>query len=164
MEMKFYLVFVTALIPLLVGFVWYNPKVFGNAWMKACGLTEEDIQGANMLVIFGLAYVFGILLSFAVAGLAIHAFGIYGLAGGDFSTLDPEMAADFQAFASKYAGLHRDFGHGALHGGFAAITLALPILATNALFERKNWKYILINVGYWFVTMMLIGGVLCEYM
>jgi hypothetical protein len=29
-----------ALIPTVIGFLWYNPKVFGNAWMAAADMTE----------------------------------------------------------------------------------------------------------------------------
>ena len=29
------------LIPLLVGFIWYNPKVFGTIWMRAAGITPD---------------------------------------------------------------------------------------------------------------------------
>ncbi|MEM1124806.1 MAG: DUF1761 domain-containing protein, partial [Bacteroidota bacterium] len=31
----------------------------------------------------------------------------------------------------------------------------------NALFERRGWKYIWIHTGYWFITLALIGGLLC---
>ena len=30
------------LIPLLVGFIWYNPKVFGTAWMNVNGFTDPE--------------------------------------------------------------------------------------------------------------------------
>ena len=32
--------------------------------------------------------------------------------------------------------------------------------ATNALFEMKSAKYVLINVGYWILTFALMGGLL----
>ena len=60
MEFNVWVLFVAALIPLITGAVWYNPKVFGNAWLKTSGLTEEEAQSGNMAVIFGLSYVFGL--------------------------------------------------------------------------------------------------------
>jgi hypothetical protein len=54
----------------------------------------------------------------------------------------------------------RTFKHGALHGFFSGLFIALPILGTNALFEQKGWKYILINVGCWTITLALMGGLL----
>jgi hypothetical protein len=35
--------------------------------------------------------------------------------------------------------------------------------ATNALFERKGWKYIWINTGYWVITVSIMGGILCAF-
>ncbi|MFK7969919.1 MAG: DUF1761 domain-containing protein [Bacteroidia bacterium] len=52
------------------------------------------------------------------------------------------------------------FQHGMVHGGLLAVFLALPILGTNALFEQKSWRYIAINVGYWIVTLTLMGGLI----
>lgn len=63
MEMNWIAIAVSALLPLVVGAIWYNPKVLGKAWMQASGVTEEQVQTGNMLVIFGLTYVFGLLAS-----------------------------------------------------------------------------------------------------
>ena len=44
MEMNYLAMAVAALTTLVVGFVWYHPKVFGTAWMHAAGLTEEELK------------------------------------------------------------------------------------------------------------------------
>ena len=43
-----------ALIPTVIGFIWYNPKVFGNDWMAAADMTEEKMKGANMALSFSV--------------------------------------------------------------------------------------------------------------
>ena len=165
MELNYSLVFITALIPLVISFVWYNPKVFGNAWMKSAGLTEESLQGGNMLVIFGLTYLLGIFASAALLGATIHQSNLVSLFVNQpgFGEVGSELNNWIVDFNSKYGALHRTFPHGALHGGLVAIMLVLPVVAINAMFERKGFKYIMINVGFWFICMMLIGGVLCAY-
>lgn len=45
------------LLSLVLGFIWYHPKVLGTAWMEEAGLTEEKIQSGNMLVTFGLTFL-----------------------------------------------------------------------------------------------------------
>jgi len=40
------------------------------------------------------------------------------------------------------------FKHGAAHGAFLGLFVVLPALATNAIFEMKSVKYIVINVLY----------------
>ena len=57
----------------------------------------------------------------------------------------------------------RYFRHGLLHGFMAGVFIALPITAINALFEQKSWKYILVNAGYWIITMMIMGGIICAW-
>ena len=52
MHFNWYILPLAALIPMVVAMVWYNPKVFGNAWMKAAGMTEEKAKGANMFLVF----------------------------------------------------------------------------------------------------------------
>jgi len=41
--------------------------------------------------------------------------------------------------------------------------VALPIIGTNALFERKSAKYIFINAGYWIVTLGVMGAIICGW-
>ena len=52
-----------ALIPMLMGFIYYHPKVFGKVWMESLGLTEEDLKKGNMAVLFGVSLVMSFLLS-----------------------------------------------------------------------------------------------------
>ena len=37
----------------MVGAIWYG-VLFGKAWQNAAGLSDEDVQGGNMALIFGL--------------------------------------------------------------------------------------------------------------
>ncbi len=165
-SMKFYLYFVTALVPLILGFVWYNPKTFGTAWMKEAEMTDEKMKGANMLLIFGLTYVLGLLASVALGFTVIHQMHLYSILAEEPGINDPnsEIGMYVADFMAKYGNNFRTFKHGALHGTLTGIFLALPVLAVNALFERKSWRYILINAGFWVVCFALMGGILCAWM
>lgn len=159
-QINFLAVLAAAVSALVVGFVWYNPKVFGNAWMKAADMTEEKMKGANMGKIFTMALIFAALLALALNMLTIHQMGAWSMIGGERTT---ETLPSFQAFMDDYGNVFRTFKHGALHGVIAGVFIALPILGTNALFERKGAKYILINSGYWIVTLSLMGGIICAW-
>ena len=63
----------------------------------------------------------------------------------------------------KYGQNFRSFKHGALHGTISGIFFALPLIAINALFERKSGRYIAIHAGYWIVTLALMGAVVCGW-
>ncbi len=153
------------LVPMLVGAVWYGP-LFGKSWMKVNGFTEESLKGSNMALILGLSYVFSIFLSAGLAGLTNHQSGIFQLfvTHPDFEVVGSEVNTMYQALMDKFGTRHRTFGHGAAHGGFATILIAFPLIAINSLFERRGWKYIGIHVGYWFITFVLMCGILCQWL
>lgn len=155
----------SALFPMLVGMLWYNPKVFGNAWMQAAGLKEEDLKKSNMFLILGVTLLLSVFLAGGLLTIVVHQFGIFQSVNAlpgfeDPTTPQGKALADFFALAK---GNFRTFKHGALHGTIAGITLALPVLGINALFERKGAKYIFIHLGYWVVTLALMGGVICQF-
>jgi len=55
-----------ALIPLIMGFLYYNPKTLGTAWMKASGVNEDTMKGANMPLIFGASLLLSFLIGMGV--------------------------------------------------------------------------------------------------
>jgi len=159
MPFNIYAVLVSALVTLVVGFVWYNPKVFGTIWMNETGMTEEKAKQSNMLKVFGLTIFYSLLLSLIMPALVIHQMGALGMIGGDPTLAKPS----YEAFLADYGDAFRTFKHGALHGFMSGLFLALPITAINALFEQKSWKYILVNAGYWIVSMTIMGAIICGW-
>ena len=164
-EFNFKIIAIAGLVPLVMGFIWYGPMLFKNAWMKEMGFTEDSMKGANMALIFGLSYVLSLFLGVALDQIVIHQFGVQSTLFGepDFAEATGEGYTYFQDFMSTYGDRFRTFKHGALHGALTGLFIAMPIMATNAMFERKSFKYVAINVGYWTITLALMGGILCQY-
>lgn len=109
----------------LLGGLWYSPALFGKAWMRACGFTEETLRAGNTAKIFGLSFLFSLLMA---ANLAMF-------------LNDAKTTATWGATAGFLA-------------GFGWVALSVAIIA---LFERRSWKYILINGGYMTVAFILMG-------
>lgn len=160
MQVNFLALLVAAVSTLLVGFIWYHPKVFGKIWMKEADMTEEKMKGSNMALIFGMAIFYAFLISFVLQFLVIHQWGAMGMIGGQPETAKPS----YTAFMTDYGSVFRTFKHGMLHGFIAGLFLALPIIGTNALFEKKSWKYTLVSGGFWIVCFMIMGGIICAWM
>lgn len=158
------ILFAAGLIPLAVGFIWYG-SLFGKAWMKVNGFTEESLEGGNMAMIFGVSYLLGVVLAFGMTGMTNHQVAIAQLFNmhPDVGNLNTEIGQIVDTVTNKYGEVHRTFKHGAIHGAIATVFLFLPLIAINALFERRGWKYIGIHFGYWFITAALIGGVVCAW-
>ena len=150
-----------ALSSFVVGFVWYNPKVFGTIWMKEAGLNQEQLEKGNMLKIFGLTFVYSFMLAFMMPMLVIHQMGPLGMIGG------PDMIvaakASYAAFLADYGDAFRTYKHGALHGFISGIFIALPIISINGLFEHKTWKHMSIQAGYWIINMTIMGSIICGW-
>ncbi|MGZ3919984.1 MAG: DUF1761 domain-containing protein [Bacteroidia bacterium] len=166
MQFHWYVPFVAALIPLFIGFIWYNPKVFGNAWMKASNTPmPEKGKGPNMALIFTMCYILSIFVAFALMTITIHQMGVFSVLADEPGMRDPnsEVSIMFKDFMQKYGHNFRSFKHGALHGTIAGIMIALPVIGTSAMFEGRKFKYIAITSGYWIVSMALMGGVICAF-
>ena len=101
---------VATLVPMVLGFIWYNPKTpMGAAWMKETGMTDEKMKGANMGVIFGLSILFSFLMNFfIVSHVVIHQWGALSLLNNH-----PE---ELVRILSEYKNEFRTFPHGMLHG------------------------------------------------
>ncbi|PQB08291.1 hypothetical protein BST83_15020 [Polaribacter filamentus] len=164
MEMNFYIFFLAALVPLVIGFVWYGP-LFGNAWMKELGFTKESLANKNIVLTLILSYVFSLFLAIFLLPATIHQMGVYSTLAGEpgFAESTGEAFTYFQDFLSNYGDRFRTFKHGALHGVLSGLFLAMPVIAIIAMFERKSVKYVAINAGYWIVTLAIMGGLICQF-
>lgn len=164
-EVNIYIPFIAALIPLIVGAVYYNPNVFGTIWMRVSGTTEEKIKSGNMALIFGLSYLFSLVIAGFLIQFTIHQAALPGLfvESQNFGISAEQAEAFLNEFNTSYGHLHRTFSHGAVHGLIACLMFAFPLIAINSLFERRGWKYIWVHTGYWLISLILMGGVICAY-
>lgn len=158
MQINFWAILLASLIPLIVGFLWYHPKLFGKVWQTEAGLTADKMKG-QMIGVFIFSVILSVLMAFFLQFVTIHQFGAVGMIGGD------EMNANdsYYAFMRDYRYAYRSFGHGAFHSMMASFLFVFPMIAINAMFERKSWKYTMINTGYWAVTITIMGGIICGW-
>lgn len=165
LETNYLVILAAGLIPMFVGFLYYHPKTFEPAWMKSTGLTREDVDGGNMLMIMGISFLLSCVISMAMVTWTNHQLSLQGLFIMDpsFQEVGSPMRAAFDSIMTDFGMRHRTFGHGAAHGLFAGLAIAFPIIAIKSLFERKSWKHIFISAGYWLITLILICGVVGAY-
>lgn len=164
MQFNFYVLPIAALIPMVLGFIWYNPKVFGKAWMQASGMTMEKAKSVNMAKVFGLSLLLCLLMTVALMPMTIHQMGFVSTFEGDPALKEPNapLNAYIKDYLEQYGTRFRTFKHGALHGTLGALFLVLPAIGINALYEMKSFKYVAIHVGYFMLSMALMGGVICR--
>jgi hypothetical protein len=166
METNWYVAFIAALIPILIGFIWYNPRVFGKAWLKSIKSTADEMKGGKMWLVFSLTYLLGLMLSFAIMPIVIHQMHMLSVFANDPTISDPNSASSLYVknFFDTYGSHFRTFKHGAFHGTLTSLLFVLPVIGIIALFEKRGFKYVAIHTGYWLVTLALMGGVICQWL
>jgi len=162
MTLHFEYLFAIALVPLVLGSIYYNPKVLGNAWMSAAGISMPESRPSpmEMLKIYLPVYLFSLIFcGMVLLSTCIHQMGAYGMIGGDEANALPSFAG----FMADYGLAFRTFKHGALHGSFLGLAATLFLVGTSALFEQKTWKYIFIHLGFNVLCSAIMGGLICQF-
>lgn len=128
--MNWLAVIVAVLASAVIGFIWYNPKVFGTIWMKSIGMTMDDAKNTNMAKMM--------LVTLAMATIvSINFARVMGYHDHEYMTIK----------------------HGIFHGLESVGYLVLPVVVTTAIYEKRNFAYIAITVGYWAVVFCVMASI-----
>lgn len=60
-------VFVCAVLSLVIGGLWYSPLLFGKAWQKEVGLSDDDLAKINPAKVYGLTFLLCWIMSYNLA-------------------------------------------------------------------------------------------------
>ena len=52
------------------------------------------------------------------------------------------------------------FKHGIFHAIILTLMIMLPVFGTPALFEKRDWRWVMVHVGYWFCRIGAAAGIL----
>jgi hypothetical protein len=122
-------IIVAAISAFMLGGLWYSPLLFAKRWMKETGITEESAKNANMLKIFGLAFILSLIASFFLAMFIGHD------AGAGFGALAGFMAGFgwvFTFIGISYLFESRTFAHFLINAMYSVISLTIMGLIIGA--------------------------------
>lgn len=125
-------ILVATLIPFAIGFVWYGP-LFGKPWMASVGLSEDDVNKMQPVKVFGTSFVAQLIMAFCLWMF------FYG---------NPDVEDTITG------------GIGAFYGFLTGFGWVSTAICTNAMFEQRSAKYIVITSSYWIVVFTLMGLIL----
>jgi len=159
MDLSYLAFFLISFVPLLIAHFWYgaNNKIaprFGEY-----GVMLEKLSILKLILFFILSFT----LVYGYMNVIIHQMGFYELFFTDIMKGSTEAKAIVDDFLAKYGNKHRHFGHGVFHGAINAFVFALPFLGILALMESKSMKFVLYHFSYWFVTSIIIGGLISQF-
>jgi len=124
-------ILIAAIVNVVLGMIWYHPKVFGSAWMACLGLTPEQKEAGKKKMWISTA------LAFLAAMVVAYVMNYFGIAWGVFDWI------------------------GAIELGFWCwVGFAAPAMLGMVLWEQKPFKYFAIVSGYWLVSFISIAVIL----
>jgi hypothetical protein len=115
-------VITAAVSAFVLGALWYSPLMFVKVWMRETGITEESAREANMIKIFGLAFLLSFIASFFLAMFVGPG------AGAAFGALAGFMAGlgwVFTFIGISYLFERRSFTHFIINAGYSVVSLTI---------------------------------------
>jgi len=123
---------------MVVGFLWYSNVVFGKAWTRLQGLTDESLKTSQKQLgkLYGLSFILPLITSYVLAHVM-------------------EFSEAFYGYGFIQTGLTSAF--------FMWIGFVMPVQLTTELFGQKRWKLLAINTSYQ-LAWLLVAGVIIGWL
>ncbi len=134
-EVNYLAIVISAVISMVVGFVWYSPMAFGKPWMKLMGLTPDGLKKAQkeMGKLYGVSFVLSLVTAYVLSHVMTLSESFFG-----YSQLSTGLTTAFWMWL-----------------GFM-----MPVQLTGEMFNSKKWKLFGLNTGYQLLSLVLMAVVL----
>ena len=129
-EINYVAVLVAAVVAFVVGFVWYNPKVFGTMWMRLAKVNPDSAEAKKMMT---QSIVMGFVTTAISAYVLAHFVAVWGAA---------------------------DFIDAVQLGFWVWLGFVATVLLGGVLWEKKPIAVYIINAGHYLVTLLIMGAIL----
>ncbi len=129
-------VIVAAIIPMVIGMVWYSPALFATKFMALVGKTHEELTKGGVGKAYALSFVSALVMSYVLAHVEM-----YGSAATGSSGVASGLSAGFWSWL-----------------GFVATTGS-----STVLFEKRPSGLYLMNMGYYLACLLLMGLLLAMW-
>jgi len=132
MVVTFWPIVAAGVASVLIGWVWYHPRVFGTIWMRLANVTPEMAErGKKMMPLSVILSLAGSMLIAYVMNYVGIAFHIFDWVGAVF-----ELAL------------------------WCWLGFVVPTSLGTILWEQRPFKLYLINTLYWLVTFIVMALIL----
>jgi len=126
-------ILVSAIILWMLGAAWYSPPLFAKPWMEMIGARREPGKRDGLLLGMTASFLGDLVLSFILANIIV------------------------------WSNIPRGFAQGAIMGVLMWIGFIAAPNLPQGIYEKRPFKLFAINSGYWFVGLLIAGGVLAVW-
>jgi hypothetical protein len=129
-EVPYINIALAGLVSVIIGFIWYHPRVFGGAWMRLTGITPESVEAGKkrMPFVAACALIASMLVAYVMYFVA-YGWNIFDVIGA------VELAI------------------------WVWIGFIVPVLLGMVLWEGKSITLYFIHIGYWLVSLITMAVV-----
>lgn len=127
---------VATLVTMIIGSLWYSPLLFMKPWLKALGKSDKGPDANDMKKSAGSAMA-GMLVAALVMNYILSHFIQYTQS----TTFADGLVGGFWIWLGFIAATHVSY----------------------VLFENRSWTLYAINMGYYFVTLLICGGIFAAW-
>ena len=121
-EVNLWAVLAAGVGSLLLGGLWYSPLLFAKAWQRHAGLSDEQIAGANMGLVVGLAVLLSLVAAYVFGMFLGPEMPLAGAVGAGFAAGLFWVGA---AFGISYLFERRSFAFWAINAGYHTLQFTL---------------------------------------
>ncbi len=115
-------VLVCGVASLVLGGIWYLPALFGKAWQRLAGLSDEQAKSGNTALIFGGAFVLSLIAAYVFGMFLGNKMPLSGAVGAGFAAGLCWVAA---SFGINYLFERRPLGLWLINGGYHTLQFTL---------------------------------------
>jgi len=163
---NFFILPIAALIPLIIGYIYYSPNVFGTRLANLTDRPIDQITGNRTPGRLILIYVFSLFWAYLLTFASVHQSAMYQLffMAPSLADANHEYNQFITEFMSKYGERHRSFGHGMIHGAENGLVWGIGFLGITTLLQGKPLKPMWIHLGFGILCCALMAGLICEFL
>jgi hypothetical protein len=124
-------ILLSGLAAMVLGMVWYHPKVLGTVWMSLLNLDPEVKEAGKkkMLQSTAIGVASNVVLAYVFSHFAI-AWGVFDLVGA--------LQLSFWTW----------------------LGLMVPVSLASVIWEQRPWKWFAITSGYWLFALSVTSMIL----
>jgi hypothetical protein len=128
-QLNYLAVVAAAVSTFVIGGLWFSPMLFERAWMRANGFSEADVAGGNRAKIFGLSFVFALIMAANLAMFlnAPDTTAAWGASAGALAAIWVALGIGTVALFER-----RPWAYTAINGGYWFVSLAVMGLILGA--------------------------------
>jgi uncharacterized protein DUF1761 len=115
-------VLLCGLSSMVLGAIWYSPMLFARRWQAGARLADADLAGANMAMIYGLAFLLSLIAAYVFALFLGRGMALGPAVGAGAAAGFCWVAA---ALGISYLFERRSFVHWLINGGYHGLQFTL---------------------------------------